>query len=60
MEGTFWGVVLLLAPLWSWVPLGIAALILWLAEASWHLWTIPVWCWSLTWAPYLYARLSSR
>ncbi len=51
MEGMFWPTMLAFAPLWAWIPLGIAQLVMMLPMDVLKDWPL----WARFWPAYLYA-----
>ena len=61
MEGTFWSTMLVFAPLWSWLPLGLVqAPLLFATGLPLYLRLIPLWLWLLSFGPLLYGWMMNR
>ncbi len=54
MEGTFWSTMLVFAPLWAWIPLGVLQALFLFTAWPWYLRFIPCWVYLLSFLPMLY------
>jgi hypothetical protein len=58
MEGMFWPMLVIFAPIWSLIPLGIAQLACCVWVRPWYLMLIPTWLWLLSFAPWVQGSFS--